>query len=136
MKVRRCRRRPAPSILMNLQVVTGNVVGNLQVPVVMLDGEVIVDSSAIISRLAAEKDAEAQPAADRPKAKRGWFSRSANDSSNQAPSTSHTGVLRRAQPASSSEAGPRSSSPKQIFSVHAGIIPMRRPCWMRRLTWC
>lgn len=89
---------------MKLQVLTGNAVGDPQVPVVMLDGEVMVDSSAIISRLAAEKDAEAaQAAAGRPKAKRGWFSRAANDSGNQARSTSHTGLLLRAQPASSSD---------------------------------
>ncbi len=60
---------------------------------VLLDGEPMVDSSAIISRLAAEKDAEAA-AASRPAAKRGWFSRKAavpadNQSS---PSASHTGA--------------------------------------------
>jgi hypothetical protein len=58
-----------------------------QVPVVMLDGEVLVDSSAIISRIAAEKDAEA--AAAQPLPKRGWFR--GGQPAQPTPSTSHTG---------------------------------------------
>ena len=55
----------------------------------MLDGEVLVDSSAIISRIAAEEEAEA--AAAMPAPKRGWFSRS--PPAQPAASQSHTGAL-------------------------------------------
>jgi hypothetical protein len=58
-----------------------------QVPVAMMDGEVLVDSSAIISRLAAETDAEA--AAAQPPPKQGWFSR--GKPAQPAAGVSHTG---------------------------------------------
>lgn len=60
-----------------------------------MDGEVMVDSSAIISRIAAEKDAEAAAAAAaaRPKPKRGWFGSKVEPQGSQSPSTSHTGAL-------------------------------------------
>ncbi len=54
----------------------------------MLDGEVIVDSSAIISRVAAEKNAEAA-AAQSPPPKRGWFGKGSQPAS---PPSSHTGA--------------------------------------------
>ena len=58
-----------------------------QVPVAMIDGEVLVDSSAIISRIAAETDAEA--AAAQPPPKQGWFSR--GKPAQPAAAVSHTG---------------------------------------------
>ena len=58
-----------------------------QVPVAMMDGEVLVDSSAIISRIAAETDAEA--AAAQPPPKQGWFSR--GKPAQPAAAVSHTG---------------------------------------------
>ena len=58
-----------------------------QVPVAMMDGEVLVDSSAIISRIAAETDAET--AAAQPPPKQGWFSR--GKPAQPAAVASHTG---------------------------------------------
>lgn len=67
----------------------GGINCGTQVPVVMLDGEVIVDSSAIISRVAAEKNAEAA-AAQLPPPKRGWFGKYSQPAS---PPSSHTGAM-------------------------------------------
>eukprot|EP00877_Chromochloris_zofingiensis_P002732 jgi/Chrzof1/1245/Cz01g46050.t1 len=60
-----------------------------KVPVVKLDDEVVVDSSAIISRLAAEIEAKGKPAVQPQAAKSSWFSKapaaeSSSSSSSQA----------------------------------------------------
>lgn len=46
-----------------------------KVPVVKLDDEVVVDSSAIISRLAAEIEAKGKPAVQPQAAKSSWYDR-------------------------------------------------------------
>lgn len=61
-----------------------------KVPVVMLDGEVIVDSSAIISRIAAEQDAAARAQSSLPALKRGWFERKAAGADAHPSVSSHT----------------------------------------------
>ena len=100
-----------------------------QVPVVLLDGEVIRDSSAIISRVAAEKDAEA--AASVPAPQRGWFGRSSQLKADAA-SSQHTGRFHKCQRGSFSVFMPQGPTESQALLPRRWAPTKCMSCWRQR----